>query len=133
MKQSTIIAIVVVVIVVVIAGVYVGTMNNNGGSNNGGNNGGNPPVVENPVSIASFAFTPNLITIHVGENVTWKNNDPFAHTVTNDGNSTFQFNHQLDAGSTFVLQFTQPGDYWYHCSIHSFMTHAHVRVLAAGA
>lgn len=130
MKQSTIIAIVVVVIVVVIAGVYVGTMNNNGGSNSGGNN---PPVVENPVSIVNFAFTPNLITIHAGENVTWKNNDGFAHTVTSDSNSTFTFNHQLDAGASFVLQFTQPGDYWYHCNIHSFMTHAHVRVLAAGA
>jgi plastocyanin len=131
MKQSTIIAIVVVIIVVVIAGVYVGTMNN---GNNGGNNGGNnPPVVVNPVTIASFAFTPNLITINAGENVTWTNNDGFAHTVTSDSNSTFAFNHQLDAGTTFVLQFNQPGDYWYHCSIHSFMVHAHVKVLAAGA
>jgi plastocyanin len=118
------------VIVVVIAGVYLGTMNNNSGNNNGG---GTTPVVENPVSIASFAFTPNLITIHVGDNVTWKNNDGITHTVSSDSNSTVTFNQQLGASSTFVFHFTQAGDFWYHCNIHSFMTHAHVRVLPAGA
>ena len=130
MKRSSIIAIIVVVIIVVIAAVYLGTMNNNtnGGGNTGG--GGNPPVVENPVSISNFAFSPNLITIHVGENVTWKNNDGAAHTVTSDGNSSIAFNSgTLNSGSTYVFKFTQAGDYWYHCTIHSFMAHAVVRVL----
>jgi plastocyanin len=133
MKRSNIIAIIVVIVIVVIAGVYFGTMNNN--TNRGGNaggGGGNTPVVENPVSISNFAFSPNLITIHVGENVTWKNNDGTAHTVTSDGNSSIAFNSgTLNSGSTYVFKFTQAGDFWYHCTIHSFMAHAHVRVLAS--
>jgi plastocyanin len=136
MKKGTIIGIIVVVIVVVIAGVYLGTQNNNNnsGSNNGGNNGGTTPVVENPVTISAFAFNPHVMTIHAGENVTWKNNDGVTHTVTSDDNSSVSFNSgMLGDGSTFVFRFSQPGDYWYHCSIHSFMTHALVRVVTGTA
>jgi plastocyanin len=128
MKLSTIIAIIVVVIVVVIAAAYLGMQNNN--NNSGGS--GTTTVVENPVTISNFAFNPHIITITVGQNVTWKNNDGVTHTVTSDSNSTIAFNSGgISDGSTFKFRFTQTGDYWYHCSIHSTMTHAIVRVVAA--
>lgn len=122
MKKSTIIGIVVVVVIIVIAGVYLG-MQKSG-------NGGTTPVVDNPVSIANFAFAPNIITVHVGDTVTWKNNDGVTHTVTSDANSTVAFNSgSLVSGSTFTFTFSSAGDYWYHCNIHSSMPHAIVRVL----
>ena len=128
MKQSMIIAIIVVVVIVVIAGVYLGTQNN---SNNSGSNnsGGTTPVVENPVSITGFQFVSNDITIHVGSNVTWTNNDGTAHTVTSDSNSTFSFESgHINSGSTFKLRFNQVGTFYYHCSIHTTM-HGVVRVI----
>jgi plastocyanin len=126
MKRFTIIAIVVVVIVIIIAGVYIGTQNNSSSTNNGGTTTAN----NNPVSISNFAFVPNIVTIHVGDNVTWTNNDGVSHHVVNDDNSTTLFDSgDMGSGSTYVHQFNQAGDFWYHCSIHSSMTHAIVRVL----
>ncbi|MGD0817885.1 MAG: plastocyanin/azurin family copper-binding protein [Methanomassiliicoccales archaeon] len=128
MKQSTIIAIVVVVVVVVIVGIYLGMQNS---SSNGA---GNTPAADHPVSISNFAFVPNIITVHVGDTVTWKNNDGVTHTVTSDDNSTIDFNSgNLGSGSTFAFTFAQAGDFWYHCNIHSSMAHAIVRVLPAAA
>lgn len=126
MKQTTIIGIVVVVIIVVVAGVYLGMQN--------GGSGGSTPEGDNQVSIADLAFTPNIITVHVGDNVTWKNNDAVVHTVTSDANSTVAFDSgNIGAGATFTFTFTQAGDHWYHCTVHPSMGHAIVRVLAAGA
>ena len=82
MKKSTIIGIVVVV-VIIIAGVYLATQNNKNE---------NTPAGDNPVTISNFAFSPNIITVHVGDTVTWKNNDGATHTVTSDSNSTEVFN-----------------------------------------
>jgi plastocyanin len=128
MKRSSIVGIVVVVIVVVIAGVYLGTQKSGSNNNNGG--GGNTPSNDNPVSIANFAFVPNIITVHVGDNVTWTNNDGSSHHVVNDGNSSAVFDSGvMGQGATYVHQFNQVGDFWYHCSIHSSMTHAIVRVV----
>lgn len=111
-----------VVVIIVIAGVYVATQNNN--------NSGTTPVGDNPVTISNFAFSPNLIIVHVNDTVTWKNNDGITHTVTSDANSTKVFDSgNLGAGSTFSVTFTVAGDYWYHCTIHPSMAHAIVRVL----
>jgi plastocyanin len=122
MKKSTIIGLVIVVVVIVIAGAYAATQM--------GNNSGDTPVGDNPVTIASFAFSPNMIIVHVNDTVTWKNNDGVSHTVTSDSNSTASFNSgTLGSGSTFAFKFTQAGDFWYLCTIHPSMAHAMVRVL----
>ena len=69
-----------------------------------------------------------------GENVTWKNNDGVPHQVISDSNSSVAFNSEtMGFDTSFVFRFSQPGDYWYHCAIYSFMTHALVRVLPAMA
>ena len=125
MKRTTIVAIIVIAIVVIVAGVYLGMQKGSSG-------GGTTPAADNPVSISNFAFAPNIITVHVGDNVTWTNNDGTPHTVTSDPNSTVTFESgHINSGSTFVLRFDQVGTFYYHCSIHTSM-HGAVRVLTFG-
>lgn len=73
----------------------------------------------NNVSIASFAFSPQSLTVTAGTKVTWTNKDSTTHTVTADGGA---FNHMLSPGDTFSFTFTKAGTYQYHCSIHPTMT-----------
>jgi plastocyanin len=64
-------------------------------------------------------FTPGTLTVPAGTTVTWGNNDVTTHTVTSD---TGLFNsNNLNSGNTFQVKFDNPGQYKYHCTIHSFM------------
>jgi plastocyanin len=72
------------------------------------------------VGIASFAFSPNSITIAPGDTVTWTNSDGTTHTVT--GNNGTWGSGNLANGGTYTHQFNETGDFSYHCSIHSSMT-----------
>ncbi len=77
-------------------------------------------AVGHDVAIASFAFSPNSITIAPGDTVTWTNNDGTTHTVTGNNGSWGSAN--LANGQTFTHQFNETGDFAYHCSIHTSMT-----------
>ena len=72
------------------------------------------PVIE------GFAFEPEEISIEVGEEVTWTNNDGTAHTVTADDESFDSGN--LDGGATFSQTFDEAGEFAYHCNIHPQMS-----------
>jgi len=64
-------------------------------------------------------FTPQTLTVPAGTTVMWGNNDITTHTVTSD---TGVFNsNNLNAANTFQFKFDNPGQYKYHCTIHSFM------------
>lgn len=77
------------------------------------------PVASTSVSIKSFAFSPQVISVKGGTEVTWTNQDADAHTVTFDadgsGSPAFQ------NGETFKRSFTAPGTFKYHCSLHPYM------------
>ena len=79
------------------------------------------PAAANRVTISSFAFHPQTITVAAGTEVMWTNQDDIPHTVTsNDGKS---FSSQLlDTGDELHQRFTKPGTYPYHCALHPFMT-----------
>jgi plastocyanin len=91
----------------------------------GGAYGGGSPTTTaaaaagNAVSIANFAFSPASITVKVGDQVTWTNNDSTTHTVTADDNSFSS--GDLAPGATFSFTFTKAGTFPYHCSIHTSM------------
>jgi uncharacterized protein (TIGR03118 family) len=73
----------------------------------------------NPINIANFAFAPQSVSVAVGTQVQWTNQDGTAHTVTADDN---RFGSKaLDQNQTFSQTFNAPGTYSYHCSIHPFM------------
>ena len=78
------------------------------------------PVAGEKVTIANFAFTPPILKIAAGTDVTWTNMDSVAHTVTSDDKTTFA-SDPLQQTDHFTFHFAHPGTFDYHCSIHPSM------------
>ncbi|KAG0046950.1 hypothetical protein BGZ83_007899 [Gryganskiella cystojenkinii] len=72
------------------------------------------------VVIKNSSFMPQKVNINPGDQVTWTNNDSFAHTVTADVSSVFDSGN-LAPGKSFSHTFATAGTVTYHCSIHPFM------------
>ena len=72
------------------------------------------------IDISGMAFSPNTLTIAVGDTVTWTNQDGAPHSATGD-NGEFD-SGTLSNGQTFSFTFTAAGTYTYHCAIHNGMT-----------
>ncbi len=65
-------------------------------------------------------FSPEDLTINVGDTVTWTNDDDSPHTVTADDD---QFNSgNMGEGAMWSYTFTEAGSYDYHCNYHGSMT-----------
>ena len=82
------------------------------------------------VTIKNTAFNPRNVTVGVGENVVWTNEDDTEHTVTS---SEFDSNPNcpgvagvlqdcMTKGETFQHTFDQPGEFPYRCKLHDSMT-----------
>ncbi len=83
-----------------------------------------PPVTPEitDVSIAYPAFNPAVITISVGSSVRWTNTDPFTHTTTSDIGSLDPWDSgELGPNGVFTKTFNTPGNFTYHCNIHTIM------------
>lgn len=74
--------------------------------------------IPNTITIDSFAFNPQELTINVNTEVSWTNNQDISHTVISQG--LFE-SPVLKKGDTFKFKFTEAGTYDYHCSIHPSM------------
>ena len=72
------------------------------------------------VKIDNFSFTPKLITVRTGAEVTWVNHDDIPHNVIST-NKSFA-SPVLDTDEKFSYTFTKPGEFPYYCSIHPHMT-----------
>ena len=72
------------------------------------------------VSIVDFAFNPQSTNVTAGDSVKWTNNGSFDHTSTSD--SGVWNSGTIPPGSSFTRQFSTPGIFPYHCSIHPTMT-----------
>ena len=83
------------------------------------------------VNIKNFAFTPATVSVHVGDTITWSNNDIAPHTATaSDGSfNTGTINQGKSASHTF----SKAGTFAYICSIHPNMHGTVVVAAAAGA
>ena len=70
-------------------------------------------------------FIPYEITVDVGDEVTWSNDDSAAHTVTSgsaaDGPSGVFDSSLFLAGTTFSHTFASAGDVPYFCMVHPWM------------
>ncbi|MGI8863522.1 MAG: cupredoxin domain-containing protein [Solirubrobacteraceae bacterium] len=80
------------------------------------------------ITIMDFKFSPATTTIHVGDTITWTNNDTSPHTATAN-NGSFDTG-TLAKGASASHTFTHSGTFAYICSIHPYM-HGTVVVLAA--
>jgi len=76
---------------------------------------------QNIILIQNFQYTPQDLTIKVGETVTWTNKDSMKHTVTSDDGSELNSTY-IDTDTSYVHTFNQVGEYPYHCIPHPFMT-----------
>jgi plastocyanin len=72
------------------------------------------------VRIDNFAFTPGVITVKVGTEVTWVNHDDIPHTV--DSTQGKFKSAALDTDNKFQFRFTEPGEYPFYCRMHPKMT-----------
>ncbi len=73
-------------------------------------------VNDRTVNIDDNAFEPDRLTVSVGTEVTWVNQDDVQHTVTADDDG-FE-SDELDEGDEFSNRFTDDGTFDYHCEIH---------------
>ncbi len=107
-----------------------------GGGNNGNTGGdpgctvkGNTTAAVTPAIVSNIVpdpdtvgrFTPNNMTVKVGQSIEWDWQDPnVAHTVTSDDGTRFDSCLQ-NKGYKFVVTFNQAGTIPYHCTIHPLM------------
>jgi len=74
----------------------------------------------NSVLLVDFAFSPSMLTVNVGDTVTWTNTSTTTpHTVTSDIGLFASGN--LNPGQTFSYTFATPGTYAYKCDYHQSM------------
>src|SRR3954468_6892385 len=73
------------------------------------------------VVIENFTFSPDVLTVSVGTEVTWENRDDIPHTVTSEDTTSFASGF-LDTGDHFTYRFATPGTFPYFCSVPPMMT-----------
>lgn len=71
------------------------------------------------VFIKNSVYSPNPVTVKVGQQVNWKNDDPIDHTATLPG----MFNNFVNANSAHGAPVTMSsaGTFNYHCTLHPGM------------
>lgn len=87
-----------------------------------------PPPQEGvtDVSMRNIDFSPQSVTIKVGESVRWTNTDIVPHTATSgnpgdgDAGSTFDTPF-LGSGQSATRQFNDVGEFVYFCRVHPGM------------
>lgn len=74
------------------------------------------------VEIVNNTYSPATITVKVGTEVTWTNQDSVAHTVTTyDGAPATVDSGLFGRGESFSFTFDEPGTYEYFCEPHPHM------------
>ncbi len=110
---------IVALFVAVLAAISCGSNSSSGSSPVSATNpeGTNPPNLMT-ITIRSGQYSPNPLTVKVGQSVNWLNSDSFAHTATDAG--------VFDTGSIAPtsaadnpVPFTTVGTYPFHCTLHA--------------
>lgn len=74
------------------------------------------------VTIAKLVYGPAETTLHVGDTVTWVNNDPIAHTATAKADAPGgPLEVMIPAGKSATKQMTAAGTIDYYCRFHPNM------------
>jgi plastocyanin len=79
--------------------------------------GTNPPNLLT-VTIKNGVYSPNPVSVKVGQSVNWLNSDSIAHTATDPG--VFDTGSIAPTSAADVpVPFNTPGTFTYHCTIHA--------------
>lgn len=74
------------------------------------------------VTIAKLVYGPTEITLHVGDTITWVNNDPIAHTATAKASAPGgPWEMMLPPGKSASMQMMTAGTIDYYCRFHPNM------------
>ena len=74
------------------------------------------------VTIAKLVYAPAEITLHVGDIITWVNNDPIAHTATAKADAPGgPWEVMLPPGKSAAMQMMTAGTIDYYCRFHPNM------------
>ena len=76
---------------------------------------------KNQIEIKEFHFTPQVLTVKSGEQITWINRDEEPHTIVSV-EKQFKKSSALDTDQEFTIIAGAPGTYTYFCSVHPKMT-----------
>lgn len=77
------------------------------------------PVATTTIDIQGFAFSPNNVTVNVGDTIVWTNKDAAPHSILfNDGTFASAI---LNINQSTSQTFTQTGTFDYVCGIHPSM------------
>ena len=71
------------------------------------------------VTIDAMSFSPATIVVKAGDTVSWKNKDPFPHTVASGSQFT---SPDIATGGTWRFTARRKGSYTYICTLHPTMT-----------
>ena len=78
------------------------------------------------VTIGDFFFSPDTVTVNVGDTVRWTNTGIHMHTTTS--NTGVWDSGLMANGATFEFQFNIAGSFPYHCTPHATIMNALVIV-----
>lgn len=73
------------------------------------------------VTMGKNCFTPTVLRVEPGAEVTWVNKDPEAHTVTGAAGAWGSGHGEAAPGKRLVFTFDEPGVYSYTCLLHPGM------------
>jgi plastocyanin len=76
-------------------------------------------VAASGITIHSFKFVPNPLTVKVGATVGVTNDDGTGHSLTADDGS---FDTGVFSSGSKTIQLTRAGTFKFHCQVHNFMT-----------
>jgi plastocyanin len=74
------------------------------------------------VTIGNFTFQPNTLTVSIGTELTWVNEDDVPHIVVGVDSDSPIKSKPLDTDDRYSITLTKPGTYKYFCSMHPHMT-----------
>ncbi|AHH15814.1 putative copper-binding protein [Nocardia nova SH22a] len=73
------------------------------------------------VDVRKMKFSPDAVTVKVGDTVTWKFSDKVPHAVQGIGDSAMGINSPIFDNGEWSYTFTVPGSYRYLCPLHPEM------------